>query len=145
MNVRNVSLALLTGLLAVGWGPAQARECRLPSADAAAAGGYLQSIQGRVDPARCDSMITVLRKLVSNHRTGGRQLEPDKAAGPDAVREQLQEAMGDAAFVAELKAIGAEADPLRKGLLEAILLDAYGYYAARDARLNEIALSGARR
>jgi len=144
MQVGKLASALMAVLVSMGVQHAYARECRLSGAESSTANSYLQAIQGRVDPSRCDSMVTVLRKLVSNHRTGGRQLEPDKPISPDVVRAQMQEAMADPAFAHELKGLESETDPLRRTILEAILFDAYGWYAARDARLATVIQPGSR-
>ncbi|WP_208300105.1 hypothetical protein [Aquabacterium sp. A08] len=119
-----------------------ARECRPP--DDTRVTTYYQRLEGRVDPLRCDSLVTVLKKLVSRHRIGGRQLEPEQSLSPERAALEWQQAQQDPQLAGELAQLSREPDAVNRLLLEAVLLDAHGYYAARDARLLQLPPAGGR-
>ena len=93
-------------------------------------------------PDDCNSIRAVLGRLGSSTKAGGRKLEGDKPLNVAAAERERRVALADPAFKAQFDALlAAEADPLRRQLLEAALLDQNGHYLARDLLLRQISVS----
>lgn len=113
-----------------------ARDC-VPPRDAAANSASLAS--KAFDTERCDSLISVWKKLFNRSQIGGRQLEEKQALNPRAAQQEIDQARMDPVLRAELDKIRqSEADPWRRQLLEAALFDDEGLYLARDLRIQEL-------
>lgn len=113
-----------------------AKDC-VPPRDASANSASLGS--KAFDTERCDSLISVWKKLFNRSQIGGRQLEEKQALNPRAAQQEIDQARMDPSLRAELDKIQqSEVDPWRRQLLEAALFDDEGLYLARDLRLQEL-------
>jgi hypothetical protein len=88
----------------------------------------------------CTSLNAVIKRLFSTTKAGGRKLENDKPLDVAAAEAERKKALADHDYVDMLKPLLAdETDPVRRLLLEAAVLDDFGYYQARDLLLQQIA------
>lgn len=89
-------------------------------------------------PGTCNSLLNIFKRLAGSGSAGGKKLEDDKPFDSAGAAQERQAARADAEFAGALKALQAtETDPLRLLVLEAALLDEFGYYAARELVLRE--------
>lgn len=113
-----------------------AKDC-MPPRETASSSASLAS--KAFDTERCDSLVSVWKKLFSRSQIGGRQLEEKQALNPRAAQQEIDQARLDPNLRAELDKIRQnEADPGRRQLLEAALFDDEGLYLARDLRIQEL-------
>lgn len=92
-----------------------------------------------MSPGVCNSLKAVVARLFNTSRAGGRKLESDRPLDLAAAEQQRQAALADPNFKAELDPmLAAEADPLRRQLLEAALLHDFGHFLARDLVLRQL-------
>jgi hypothetical protein len=97
------------------------------------------SLIGKVFSSHCDSLASVFKRLASNPKFGGRELEKNKPLDKAAAQAEVDKALADPKLKAELEQIKAtEPDELRRLALEAALFDANQLYGARDLRIEEI-------
>lgn len=137
MNNNAFLLACVTlGAVLAPTGHCFAKDC-VPPRDAAMNSPSL--VSKAFDTERCDSLISVWKKLFNRSQIGGRQLEEKQALNPRAAQQEIDQARMDPALRAELDKIQQrEPDPWRRQLLEAALFDDEGLYLARDLRLHEL-------
>lgn len=115
---------------------ALAKDCQPPKEIAGNAPGLAAKA---FDTERCDSLVSVWKKLFTRSQIGGRQLEEKQPLDPRAAQQEIDQARKTPALRAELDRIQKyEADPQRRQLLEAALFDDEGFYQARDLRIQEL-------
>jgi hypothetical protein len=91
------------------------------------------------DAISCGNLGSIFKRLASNPKFGGRELEKNKPLDKAAAQAEVDKAMADPKLKAELEQIKAtESDELRRLALEAALFDANQLYGARDLRIEEI-------
>lgn len=87
----------------------------------------------------CSSVQAVLLRLANNQASGGRKLEKDKPFNPSTAAAEYAAATAQADFAGELAALQAgESDPVRRRVIEAVLLHDLGKFEARDLVLNQL-------
>lgn len=99
----------------------------------------LQDLSKDPPQSDCGSLISVLDRLTNTHKTGGRKLEEDRPFNAQAAQTDLAKAQADPEVRQRLEKVRKQiADPNRRLLYEAAVLDEEGYYAARDLRINQL-------
>lgn len=147
MGRLKITLPLL--MLVLTSGVAQAGKCvgleQLVSVKKQTAGtpallDWLKSIPTSAPPVvDCTSLKSVFSKVVNGKRTGGRKLEEEKPYDPVAAQTNLDQAMENADVRAGLDALQATvADEGTRLLFEAAILDAEGFYDARELRIQQL-------
>jgi len=87
----------------------------------------------------CSSVQAVLLRLANSQASGGRKLEKDKPFNPSTAAAEYAAATAQADFAGELAALQAgESDPVRRRVIEAVLLHDLGKFEARDLVLNQL-------
>lgn len=100
---------------------------------------FVEAFSAAFSSHNCASVQSVLSRLMSAEVTGGRKLKSAAALDPVAAAKERSAAHADAEFSRELaQALAGEAHPLRRKLIEAAQLDAFGHYAARDLLIEEL-------
>ncbi len=116
-------------------GAAWSADCQLPK-DAPTG---IKAMLTNAFSSHCSGLLSVFKRLASNKKIGGRELEKDKPLDRAAAQQEVDGATTDPKLKAELDQIKAtEPDELRRLALEAALFDENLLYAARDLRIEEI-------
>lgn len=123
-----------------------AAECSPPAQVKAAQGNSVAQVFAAVflgAPAKgvdCGSIASVWQKVVLREKTGGRKLEPDGALDMNAARQEWREAQRNPVIAGRLDAVQKNTgNPAEIAIYQAAILDEEGLYAARDARIGELA------
>lgn len=91
------------------------------------------------DSPDCAALVSVMNKVMSRSRTGGRRLEGDTPFDPAAAQANLEKALRDPETGKRLAKLHDEVkDEALRLYLEAVLLDEDGYYAARELRIQQL-------
>lgn len=145
MHSRSLRVVLLLAMAASG-SLLHAAECSAPAQLKAAQGNSIAQVFAAVflaAPAKgvdCGSIASVWQKIVLRDKTGGRKLEPDAALDMNAARQEWSEAQRNPAIAARLAAVqNNTGNPVEVAIYQAAILDEEGLYAARDARIGELA------
>jgi hypothetical protein len=102
-------------------------------------GTKAQQYEDNEAQADCGSLMSVLDRLFNTRKTGGRKLEEDRPFNVQAAQTDLAKAQADPEVRARLEKLRRTvADPTRRLVYEAAVLDEEGYYGARDLRINQI-------
>lgn len=135
MNSFCFKLAFATLLLTASV-PAMAQDCQgLQDVQQAS----LQRIRDDKAQTECGSLMSVIDRLLNTRKAGGRKLEEDRPFNAQAAQADLAKAKADPEVRQRLDKINKEvADPTRRLVYEAAVLDEEGYYSARDLRINQL-------
>lgn len=88
----------------------------------------------------CSSIQRVLKTMARRGAKGGRELHPSEGLNRAEAERELRDAAANPEYVKALAAQQAgETVPVRLKLIEAALLDGFGYVAARELRVRELA------
>ncbi|VVP92441.1 hypothetical protein PS918_03372 [Pseudomonas fluorescens] len=99
----------------------------------------LQRIREEKEQTDCGTLMSVINRLLSTHKTGGRKLEEDRPFNAQEAQANLAKAQADPEVRPRLDKIKKEvSDPTRRLVYEAAVLDEEGYYSARDLRINQL-------
>jgi len=86
----------------------------------------------------CTSLGDVILKLVKGTRVGGKRLEEDKPFDRGAAQANLDQALREPQIVDQIAELERSvADEKARILYEAAILDAEGFYGARDLRIQQ--------
>jgi hypothetical protein len=100
---------------------------------------YAQQFKDDQEQTDCGSFMSVLYRLFNTSKTGGRKLEEDRPFNAQAAQADLAKAQADPEVRPRLEKIRQQiADPTRRLVYEAAVLDEEGYYSARDLRINQL-------
>lgn len=89
--------------------------------------------------ANCGSLISVLNKLPSRRKIGGRRLEDEKPLDLQQAQAELQKALSDPEIRARLEKIREDVqDEDARLVYEAAILDEEGYYDARELKIQQL-------
>lgn len=87
----------------------------------------------------CESLTTILNKLMSREKTGGRKLENDKPLDQQKAKGNLQEALNNPETRARIDKIADKVTNENERLIyEAAILDEDGYYDARELKIQQL-------
>lgn len=87
----------------------------------------------------CDSLTTILNKLMSGEKTGGRKLENDKPLDQQKAKGNMQEALNNPETRARIDKIADKVTNENERLIyEAAILDEDGYYDARELKIQQL-------
>jgi hypothetical protein len=87
----------------------------------------------------CDSLVTVLSSLIDGKRSGGRKLEQDKPLDPADAQANLAAALQDPQVKEQLDGLKRDvSDENIRILYEAAVLDAEGFYGARELLIEKL-------
>lgn len=100
---------------------------------------FIDALTASFSSENCNSVLSVLALLVDGEVEGGRKLRTPGTLDPQAAASEREAAHADPAFARGLAAaLEGETHPLRRQLIEAAQLDAFGSYAARDLVIQQI-------
>ncbi|NJO13094.1 MAG: hypothetical protein HC872_06095 [Gammaproteobacteria bacterium] len=105
--------------------------------------GWRAMLSQLLDGQHCSSARTVLDKYRNRKVVAGRKLEDDKPLDVAAAQANLDQALADPA-ISDLfaKARAATSDEIALTLYQATILDAEGYYLARDLLVRRLSEKG---
>ena len=90
------------------------------------------------DVVPCDSLASVFSSLVHGKRSGGRKLEEDRPLDPAKAQENLDQALQQSEVRSQFDELQQEPDEDLRLLYEAAVLDAEGYYDARELIIEKL-------
>ena len=99
----------------------------------------IKTVMPNPSVAPCASLASVLNKLASRGKTGGRRLEDEKPLDPLQAQAELQKALSDPEIRARLEKIREDVqDEDARLVYEAAILDEEGYYDARELKIQQL-------
>jgi hypothetical protein len=93
----------------------------------------------KAEPSVCLSLATVFDRITNNRRGAGKRLEADEPLDASAAQAELDEALKVDSIRTRIEEMRqAQPNVNSQRLYEAALLDAEGYYAARDLIISKL-------